>query len=104
MRRRTSFWPGRGLRSLTWQAAASVLREATPSKGRSRHYQLEKVRRGKRGCRKCAEGVAHGPYLYRYFRKDGRMRSEYVNNSPEHVAQAEQAGLYEAAAVKPPRS
>jgi hypothetical protein len=72
--------------------------------GGSGYYQLEKVRWGKRGCKKCAEGPAHGPYLYRYFRKDGRMRSEYVNNSPEHVAAAEQAGLYEEAGVRPPRS
>jgi hypothetical protein len=72
--------------------------------GGSGYYQLEKVRCGKKGCRKCAEGAAHGPYLYRYFRKDGRMTSEYINNSPEHVVQADQAGLYEAAGVKPPRS
>jgi hypothetical protein len=72
--------------------------------GGSGYYQLEKVRCGKRGCRKCTEGPAHGPYLYRYFRKDGRMWSEYVNNSPEHVAAAEQAGLYDQAGVKPPRS
>jgi hypothetical protein len=26
----------------------------------------------------CNDGRGHGPYLYRYFREDGKLRSEYV--------------------------
>lgn len=26
----------------------------------------------------CNEGTGHGPYLYRYFREGGRLKSEYV--------------------------
>jgi hypothetical protein len=40
----------------------------------------EKVRCGDDSC-KCASGSQqdmHGPYLYRYYRKDGTMKSEYL--------------------------
>ena len=29
-------------------------------------------------CLKCKSGRKHGPYLYRYFYKDGKQRSEYI--------------------------
>ncbi len=40
----------------------------------------EKVTCGDDSCR-CSSGNAedmHGPYLYRYYRKDGKMKSEYL--------------------------
>jgi hypothetical protein len=42
-------------------------------------YQWERVRCGHpERCKKCQGGEKHGPYLYRYFYKDGRRTSEYV--------------------------
>ncbi len=32
---------------------------------------------GKPGCR-CARGALHGPYFYRFWREDGRLRKVYV--------------------------
>lgn len=40
--------------------------------------RLERVRCGKKNCRKCADGPAHGPYWYLYRRRNGRMTSKYV--------------------------
>ncbi len=41
-------------------------------------YRRELVRCGKERCKKCAEGPAHGPYWYHYFRRGGRLTSRYV--------------------------
>lgn len=35
------------------------------------------VRCGKVGC-KCQSGALHGPYYYRFWREDGRLRKQYV--------------------------
>src|SRR5919107_3919896 len=35
-------------------------------------------------CKRCKSGRKHGPYLYRYFYKDGKQRSEYVKLSEAH--------------------
>ena len=35
-------------------------------------------------CLKCKGGRKHGPYLYRYFYKDGKQRSEYIRLSDVH--------------------
>lgn len=35
------------------------------------------VRCGKPNCR-CADGDLHGPYYYRFWREDGRLRKQYV--------------------------
>jgi hypothetical protein len=45
-----------------------------------RHLELERVKCGKKGCKKCAGGELHGPYWYLYRPKangPGRT-SEYV--------------------------
>jgi hypothetical protein len=56
-------------------------RSAARKKARNRRYiELERVRCGKRGCKKCASGELHGPYWYLYRPKEnapGRT-SEYV--------------------------
>src|SRR5687768_9130259 len=41
--------------------------------GKAVTYRLEKVKCGK----DCA-GCPHGPYLYKYWREDGRLRKAYV--------------------------
>ncbi len=35
------------------------------------------VRCGRFGCR-CRSGEPHGPYFYRFWREEGRLRKEYV--------------------------
>src|SRR5918998_2624092 len=50
--------------------------------GHGGHYQWEYVQCGNRErCRKCKAGEKHGPYLYRYFYKDGKQKSEYIKLS-----------------------
>jgi hypothetical protein len=44
-------------------------------------YRLEMVSCGKARCRKCADGPGHGPYWYRYYRRDGRVVSKYVGKT-----------------------
>jgi len=42
-------------------------------------YRLELVRCGKERCTRCADGPAHGPYWYRYYRgRGGKLVSRYV--------------------------
>ena len=55
--------------------------EAAGERPRSRRYlELEHVKCGKKGCKKCASGELHGPYWYLYRpKKDAPGRtSEYV--------------------------
>jgi hypothetical protein len=56
-------------------------RSAAREKSRNRRYlRLERVKCGKKGCKKCASGELHGPYWYLYRPKqNGKGRtSEYV--------------------------
>jgi hypothetical protein len=49
--------------------------------------RLELVNCGKKRCKKCAEGPAHGPYWYRYFRKNGKLTSRYIGKTlPNELA------------------
>lgn len=42
-------------------------------------YQWEMVECGhKERCKKCKGGKKHGPYLYRYFYKNGKYTSQYI--------------------------
>jgi hypothetical protein len=41
-------------------------------------YRLEYVRCGKSNCSTCANGPAHGPYWYRYYRNGDKVVSKYV--------------------------
>jgi hypothetical protein len=52
-----------------------VVEERRASAGTLR---LERVKCGKARCRKCAEGSAHGPYWYHYFRRNGKLTSKYI--------------------------
>jgi len=54
-----------------------------------RYLELERVKCGKKGCKKCASGVLHGPYWYLYRPKEngGGRTSEYVGKMlPETLA------------------
>ena len=44
-------------------------------------YRLELVSCGKPNCTRCAEGPAHGPYWYRYYRRGGKVVSKYVGKT-----------------------
>jgi hypothetical protein len=45
-------------------------------------YRWEMVECGhKDRCKRCKSGLRHGPYLYRYYRKHGKQKSEYVKLS-----------------------
>ena len=64
-------------------------RRRKPDRG-GRSLRLERVKCGKKGCRKCAEGELHGPYWYLYRpKKGGKGRtSEYVGKAlPEALAE-----------------
>ena len=55
----------------------------------SRYLELERVRCGKKGCKKCARGELHGPYwyLYRPMENGPGRTSEYVGKVlPETLA------------------
>lgn len=55
-----------------WQRpAANVVEQFTAQGG---CYRLELVNCGKRTCKKCGAGPAHGPYWYRYSYDPGRGR------------------------------
>ena len=54
---------------------------ARKKKGRNgRYLELERIKCGKKGCRKCASGELHGPYWYLYRPKENRpgRTSQYV--------------------------
>ena len=49
---------------------------------RDGHYQWEYRQCGhKERCKRCKSGQRHGPYLYRYFYRNGKYRSEYIKLS-----------------------
>jgi hypothetical protein len=63
-------------------------RSATRNKAPNKRYlELERVRCGKKACKKCASGELHGPYWYLYRPKTngpGRT-SEYVGKVLPHT-------------------
>lgn len=46
------------------------------------------VRCGKANCR-CARGERHGPYFFRFWREDGRLRKEYIKRRDVERVRAE---------------
>ncbi|HEX5913286.1 MAG TPA: hypothetical protein VFY54_09190 [Rubrobacter sp.] len=68
-------------RALARRQKRELRRSAVRKKARNRRYlELERVKCGKKGCKKCASGELHGPYWYLYRPKEngpGRT-SEYV--------------------------
>jgi hypothetical protein len=77
-------------RALARRQKLELRRSAVRKKARNRRYlELERVKCGKKGCKKCASGELHGPYWYLYRPKEngpGRT-SEYVGKVlPEILA------------------
>ena len=70
----------RALESQTSEAA-----DRSSGKGRevvaSVTYRLEKVRCGKKGCKKCP----HGPYWYAYWKENGKTKSKYIGKTLKPV-------------------
>jgi hypothetical protein len=68
-------------RAITRRRKLERRRSAAREKSHTRRYlELERVKCGKKGCKKCASGELHGPYWYLYRPKEngpGRT-SEYV--------------------------
>src|SRR5918998_6932591 len=72
-------------------------RSAASKKAQNKRYlELERVKCGKKGCKKCASGELHGPYWYLYRPKQngsGRT-SEYIGKVlPRTLAQ--EFGIHE---------
>jgi DNA-binding SARP family transcriptional activator len=44
-------------------------------------YQQRYVRCGKAGCRRCADGLGHGPYWYSSRREGARVRTRYIGKT-----------------------
>jgi hypothetical protein len=65
-------------------------------------YRQERVRCGKGGCW-CAEGAGHGPYTYRYWKENGRLRKQYVKR-PDAAARGARARGSSAASRTDPAS
>jgi hypothetical protein len=64
--------------------------EAREKARNKRYLQLEHVKCGKKGCKKCASGELHGPYWYLYRpQQNGKGRtSEYVGKMlPQALAE-----------------
>ncbi len=43
-------------------------------------YRNEWIRCGKKGC-KCESGERHGPYAYKYWKEEGRVKKAYVGKA-----------------------
>jgi hypothetical protein len=78
-------------RAMARQYKREQRRSAARKKAQNKRYlELERVKCGKKGCKKCAGGELHGPYWYLYRpREDGPGRtSEYVGKLlPEALAE-----------------
>lgn len=60
-------------------AAREAIAEQDDQQGGT--YRLELVSCGKPNCTRCAEGPAHGPYWYRYYRRGAKVVSKYVGKT-----------------------
>lgn len=90
---------------VTPQQAASIQLaslEARAPGGRRVTYTFrqERVRCGKAGCW-CREGVGHGPYTYKYWKEDGRLRKAYVRRAA--AGSGQERGTSDAAQAPSPR-
>ena len=68
--------------------------QETPRSGQGRvtyTYRQEWIKCGKAGC-KCGAGDRHGPYVYKYWKQEGRLRKAYVGKSALPGAERPAAG------------
>jgi hypothetical protein len=59
------------------QSAAEVLKSHETSAG-TFQWQMRECGHKDR-CNKCKSGKRHGPYLYRFYYRDGKRHSEYIS-------------------------
>jgi len=52
----------------------------------------EYKRCGKPGCQCNTEGKLHGPYLYEYWKEDGRTRSKYIGKAENRKKKSARSG------------
>lgn len=64
-------------------------------------YRQERVRCGKESCW-CGEGAGHGPYTYRYWKENGRLRKEYVKRPAGEARGGRGRGSSAASRTGPP--
>jgi hypothetical protein len=78
-------------RAVARQQKLEQRRSAARNKAKNKRYlELERVKCGKKGCKKCAGGELHGPYWYLYRPKENRpgRTSEYIGKVlPETLAE-----------------
>ena len=78
-------------RAMARQLKLEQRRSAARKKAQNKRYlELERVKCGKKGCKKCASGELHGPYwyLYRPTENGSGRTSEYVGKVlPEILAE-----------------
>jgi hypothetical protein len=78
-------------RAVARQQKLEQRRSAARNKAKNKRYlELERVKCGKKGCKKCAGGDLHGPYWYLYRPKENRpgRTSEYIGKVlPETLAE-----------------
>jgi len=78
-------------RAMARQLKLEQRRSAVRKKAQNKRYlELERVKCGKKGCKKCASGELHGPYwyLYRPTENGSGRTSEYVGKVlPEILAE-----------------
>jgi len=58
----------------------TLLDEGEPAPGSRRTFRREFVKCGKPNCQ-CARGQGHGPYVYVYWRENGRVRKRYIGRA-----------------------
>ena len=54
-------------------------------------FRQERVKCGKPACR-CRQGELHGPYTYKYWKEDGKLRKAYVGRGLKRPGAAGAAG------------
>ncbi len=68
---------GRGAEERNCESAVEVLKSQTIPAG---PFQWQMRQCGhKERCNKCKSGKRHGPYLYRFYYRDGKRHSEYIS-------------------------
>ena len=45
------------------------------------HYRQEYTKCNKAGCTTCTAGQGHGPYWYRYYREQGKLKKQYLGKN-----------------------
>ena len=66
----------RGAEERDHQSAVEVLESQTTPAG-TFQWQMRECGHKER-CNKCKSGERHGPYLYRFYYRDGKRHSEYI--------------------------